>query len=125
LRGLRTLRPIKSVLLDQAVLAGIGNIYADEALFMAGIHPLRPASGLSDDQILGLSQSVPRVLRGAIGRRGTTLRNYRTVADESGENQEHLNVYGRAGRPCLACGSTIEKIRIAGRSSHYCPECQS
>jgi len=125
LRNLQTKRPIKSALLDQAVLAGIGNIYADEALFMAGIHPLRPASGLSDDQILGLSQSVPRVLRGAIGHRGTTLRNYRTVADESGENQEHLNVYGRAGRPCLACGSTIEKIRIAGRSSQYCPECQS
>jgi len=125
LRGLRTRRPIKAVLLDQAVLAGIGNIYADEALFAAGIHPLQPAAGLSDGQKLRLSRSVPCVLRAAIGRRGTTLRNYRTVADESGENQEHLNVYGRAGQPCPACGAAIEKIRIAGRSAHFCPRCQA
>jgi len=124
LRRLKTRRPGKSVLLDQSVLAGIGNIYADEALFAAGIHPLRPASGLSDVQTLRLSQSVPRVLRGAISRRGTTLRNYRTVEDESGENQEHLNVYGRSGQPCPACAAPIERIRISGRSSHFCPRCQ-
>lgn len=124
LRSLRTRRPVKSVLLDQAVLAGIGNIYADEALFMARIHPLRPTSGLHDEEIERLSRSVPRVLRAAIGRRGTTLRNYRTVAGESGENQEHLFTYGRAGLPCFVCGTPIEKIRINGRSSHYCPQCQ-
>jgi formamidopyrimidine-DNA glycosylase len=124
LRTLKTRRPIKSVLLDQSVLAGIGNIYADEALFAAGIHPLRPASGLSDIQILRLSQSVPRVLRGAISRRGTTLRNYRSVDDRTGENQEHLSVYGRYKLPCLVCGTPIERIRISGRSSHYCPRCQ-
>ena len=124
LRGLRTKRPLKSVLLDQAVLAGIGNIYADEALFAAGIHPLRPASALNEKEIERLSRSVPQVLHAAIGRRGTTLRNYRTVAGESGENQGHLSVYGRAGEPCLRCGTAIERIRINGRSAHYCPRCQ-
>ncbi len=124
LRGLRTRRPVKSVLLDQAVLAGIGNIYADEALFLSGIHPLRPASGLSGEEVQRLSRSVPRVLRAAIGRRGTTLRNYRTVAGESGGNQGHLFVYGRRGEPCLHCGTAIARIRIHGRSSHFCPSCQ-
>ena len=124
LKHAQTNRSIKSALLDQTILAGIGNIYADEALFAAGIHPLRPLSGLSDDEILRVSRSAPRVLRAAIGRRGTTLRDYRTVADESGENQEHLQVYGRAGEPCFSCGTPIEKIRISGRSSHYCPRCQ-
>lgn len=124
LRQLQTKRPIKSVLLDQTVLAGIGNIYADEALFASGIHPLTPAAALDPEQQKILAGSVPRILKQALGRRGTTLRNYRTVADESGENQEHLNVYGRTGQPCFACGSAIEKIRIAGRSSHYCPSCQ-
>jgi formamidopyrimidine-DNA glycosylase len=122
--ALKTRRPIKAVLLDQTVLAGIGNIYADEALHLAGIHPLRPASGLNDIEVERLSQSVPRVLRAAIGRRGTTLRNYRTVADRSGENQEYLKVYGRTGQPCLTCGSAIQRIRISGRSSHFCPCCQ-
>ena len=124
LHGLKTARPIKSVLLDQTILAGIGNIYADEALFAAGIHPRRPASGLNDKEIESLSRSVPHVLHAAISRRGTTLRNYRTVEDRSGENQEHLNVYGRAGQSCFTCGTSIEKIRISGRSSHFCPRCQ-
>ena len=124
LHGLKTARPIKSVLLDQTILAGIGNIYADEALFAAGIHPLTAVAALTDGQQVGLARTVPRVLKSAIGRRGTTLRNYRTVADESGENQEHLAVYGRAGLPCFSCGTTIEKVRISGRSSHFCPRCQ-
>jgi len=125
LRGLRTRRPVKSVLLDQAILAGIGNIYADEALFAAGIHPLAPAASLSAAQRRRLASAIPRVLKQAIGRRGTTLRNYRSVDDRTGENQEHLNVYGRAGEPCLACGTPIEKIRISGRSAHFCPRCQN
>ena len=124
LKQLKTNRPIKSALLDQTILAGIGNIYADEALFAARIAPLRFLSSLSDEEIQRLSWSVPRVLRAAIGRKGTTLRNYRTVAGDSGENQEHLFVYGRAGLPCLECGTTIERTRIAGRSAHFCPRCQ-
>jgi formamidopyrimidine-DNA glycosylase len=124
LRRLKTKRPVKSVLLDQAVLAGIGNIYADEALFAAGIHPLRPASGLRVEEIDDLGRCVPRILRAAIRRNGTTLRNYRTVAGEKGRNQEELFVYGRKGEPCFRCGTAIERIRINGRSSHYCPCCQ-
>ncbi len=124
LSGLSTRRPIKTVLLDQSVLAGIGNIYADESLFAARIHPLTPATRLSRGQQRKLCRVVPDVLRCAIARSGTTLRDYRTLADESGENQEHLNVYGRAGQPCFICGTAIEKIRIAGRSAHFCPYCQ-
>lgn len=124
LSGLSTRRPIKSVLLDQAILAGIGNIYADEALFAAGIHPLTPAARLTAEQQLRLSRSVPQVLKSAIRRCGTTLRDYRTVAGRSGENQEYLQVYSRSGQPCFACAAPIEKIRIAGRSSHFCPCCQ-
>ena len=124
LRGLKTRRPIKTVLLDQSVLAGIGNIYADEALFAVGIHPLRPLSSLSDKEILRLSQNTPHVLHAAIVRKGTTLRDYRTVEDENGENQEHLNVYGRAGLPCFVCGTAVEKMRIGGRSAHFCSCCQ-
>lgn len=124
LEGLRTLRPIKSVLLDQAVLAGIGNIYADESLFLAGIHPLIPAARISRAQRLELSRAVPAVLHGAIGRKGTTLRDYRTVAGARGDNEERLLVYGRRGQPCYACGAMIEKIRISGRSAHFCPRCQ-
>ncbi|MCX6557158.1 MAG: DNA-formamidopyrimidine glycosylase [Candidatus Aminicenantes bacterium] len=124
LSGLTTRRPIKSVLLDQAVLAGIGNIYADEALYAAGIRPLAPACRLSGGQKLKLSRAVPKVLRDAIRRNGTTLRDYRTVAGRSGKNQEYLNVYGRAGQPCFTCSASIEKIRISGRSAHFCPQCQ-
>ena len=124
LGGLRTTRAIKTVLLDQTVLSGIGNIYADEALFASRIHPLTPASGLNDAQRHCLASAIPRVLRQAIHRRGTTLRNYRTIEDKSGKNQEHLNVYGRAGLACFSCGTPVEKIRISGRSSHFCPRCQ-
>lgn len=124
LRGLTTRRPLKTVLLDQTFLAGIGNIYADEALHAARIHPLTQACRMKIDQQQKLSRTVPKILRAAIGRSGTTLRDYRTLADESGENQEHLSVYGRAGQPCFNCGNPIEKIRIAGRSAHFCPRCQ-
>jgi len=124
LSGLSTRRPIKTVLLDQTILAGVGNIYADEALYAAGIHPLTPAARLTAEQRLRLSRSVPQVLKSAIRRRGTTLRDYRTLAGRSGENQEYLRVYGRADQPCFTCGAPIEKIRVSGRSSHFCPCCQ-
>jgi formamidopyrimidine-DNA glycosylase len=124
LSGLRTTRAIKTVLLDQTILAGIGNIYADEALHAAGIHPLTPACRLSNGQRSKLSRAVPEVLKAAIRRCGTTLRDYRTVAGRNGENQDYLKVYGRADRPCAACSSPIAKIRIAGRSAHFCPRCQ-
>jgi formamidopyrimidine-DNA glycosylase len=124
LSGLRTRRAIKTVLLDQTILAGIGNIYADEALHAAGIHPLTPVCRLSSGQRQRLSHSVPEVLKAAIRHRGTTLRDYRTVAGGSGDNRGFLMVYGRAGQPCFSCGGRIDKIRIAGRSAHFCPCCQ-
>jgi formamidopyrimidine-DNA glycosylase len=124
LSGLSTRRPVKTVLLDQTILAGVGNIYADEALYAAGIHPLTPACRLDSGQQRKLSRTVPQVLKSAIRRRGTTLRDYRTVAGKSGENQEHLQVYGRTGQPCFICGAPIEKIRVSGRSAHFCPRCQ-
>ncbi len=122
LRGLKTRRPVKSVLLDQSVLAGIGNIYADEALFAAGIHPLTPAAALSAGQQKRLARAVPRILKLAINRRGTTIRDYRSVDDRSGENQEHLSVYGRTGEACFVCGALIERLRISGRSSPFLPQ---
>jgi formamidopyrimidine-DNA glycosylase len=124
LSGLSTRRPIKTVLLDQTILAGIGNIYADESLFAAGIHPLTPVCRLRSGQRQKLSQAVPRVLKNAIRRCGTTLRDYRTVTGRSGENQDYLKVYGRNNQPCFTCGTPIEKIRISGRSAHFCPCCQ-
>jgi formamidopyrimidine-DNA glycosylase len=124
LSGLSTRRPIKTVLLDQTILAGIGNIYADESLFAAGIHPLTPAARLTTEQRLELSRAVPKVLKSAIRRSGTTLRDYRTVAGSSGKNQKYLQVYGRARQPCFACGAPVDKIRISGRSAHFCPCCQ-
>jgi len=124
LSSLSTRRPIKAVLLDQAILAGIGNIYADEALHMARIHPLLPACRLSGGQQKELGKAIPRVLKAAIGRCGTTLRDYRTVAGAKGKNEEHLQVYGRSVQPCFACGAPVERMRIAGRSAHFCPRCQ-
>ncbi len=124
LAGLRTRRPIKTVLLDQAVLAGIGNIYADEALHLARVHPLIPACRLSAGQLKKLSRVVPRVLKGAIARSGTTLRDYRTVTGARGDNEPQLRVYGRSGQPCFVCGAAIERMRIQGRSAHCCPRCQ-
>jgi len=124
LQQLKTTRPIKTVLLDQTILAGIGNIYADESLFRASIHPLTPAARFTAEQRRKLGRAVPLVLKSAIRRCGTTLRDYRTVAGRSGDNQEYLQVYGRAGQPCFACAAPIEKIRISGRSAHFCPSCQ-
>lgn len=124
LAGTRSRRPIKSVLLDQGVLAGVGNIYADEALFHARIHPLTPACNLSSLQLGRLSLALPTVLASAIANRGTTLRDYRQSNRRRGSYQFSLRVYGRAGEGCSACGRAIRRIRIAGRSSHFCPCCQ-
>ena len=124
LQGLKTSRAIKTVLLDQKILAGLGNIYADEALFRSRIHPLTPAKSLKRNQQKRLSLAVPEILKSAIDRKGTTLRDYRTTHNIGGENQNHLYVYGLSGRSCRRCLSSIQKIRISGRSSCFCPSCQ-
>jgi formamidopyrimidine-DNA glycosylase len=122
LRGRRG--AIKAVLLDQTVVAGLGNIYADEALFLAGIHPLRSAAGLAADEIARLHAAIRLVLREAIGNRGTTLRDYRPPYGQAGQHQEHLRVYRQAGQPCPTCGTPIRRIRVGQRSTHFCPCCQ-
>jgi formamidopyrimidine-DNA glycosylase len=116
--------PIKAALLDQRTLAGLGNIYADEALWRARIHPLRPAGELEPEEIRRLHRSIRDVLRGGIARQGATLRDYATPEGERGRMQEEFRAYGREGQPCLRCGTPIEKIRAGGRGTSYCPSCQ-
>src|ERR671937_121530 len=116
--------PIKTVLLDQRRVAGVGNIYADEALWRARIHPLRPAGELDAKEVAALHRGIRAALNAGIVRQGATLSNYRTPDGSRGRMQEEFRVYGRAGEPCDRCGSPIEKIRAAGRGTWYCPSCQ-
>ena len=116
--------PLKSALLDQRRLAGVGNIYADEALWRARLHPLRPAGGLDPAEIAALHRGIRAALKAGIARQGATLSNYRTPDGRKGGMQEEFRVYGREGEPCDRCGAPIEKIRAAGRGTSYCPFCQ-
>jgi formamidopyrimidine-DNA glycosylase len=116
--------PIKAALLDQRTVAGLGNIYVDEALWRARIHPLRSARELEPDELRRLHRGLRDALRRGIARQGATLSNYATPDGESGRMQEEFKVYGRAGEPCLRCGTPIEKVRTAGRGTHFCPACQ-
>jgi len=124
LRGRRT--RLKPFLLDQRRLAGLGNIYADESLFLAGLHPEREARSLTPDEVARLHAAIRRVLAAAIGNRGTSLSDaeYRDAAGEKGRHLEHLAVFRRTGQPCPRCGTAIERIRLGGRSTHFCPRCQ-
>ena len=116
--------PVKAAILDQRRLAGVGNIYADEALWRAQVHPLRPAKELTQTEISALHRGIRAALRAGIARQGATLRDYRTPDGESGGMQHEFKVYGREGEPCERCGTPIEKIRAAGRGTWYCPSCQ-
>ena len=116
--------PVKAALLDQRAAAGMGNIYADEALWRAQIHPLRPAGDLDAHELRRLHKAVREALRAGIARQGTTLRDYRTPDGAEGRMQTALRVYGREGEPCYRCGSLIGKTRAAGRGTWYCPSCQ-
>jgi formamidopyrimidine-DNA glycosylase len=122
LRGRR--RQIKAVLLDQRMLAGLGNIYVDEALWQARVHPLRRACTLDVGEISRLHGAIRDVLWRAIANKGTTFRDYRDPGNEPGQNQPALAVYGRAGQPCLRCGGAILRAVMAGRGTHYCSHCQ-
>jgi formamidopyrimidine-DNA glycosylase len=117
-------RIIKALLLDQTFIAGVGNIYADEALFRAGIHPLRRADSLSDDEIARLYQAIRATLNAGIDHEGASVNWYRKPDGTRGSSQEHFYVYGREGQPCQQCGYPVEKIRVAQRGTHYCPICQ-
>ncbi|MGI9148649.1 MAG: DNA-formamidopyrimidine glycosylase [Chloroflexota bacterium] len=115
---------IKSLLLDQAFVAGIGNLYADEALWEARIHPARSADSLSKAAVRRLAGAIKQVLVLGIQRRGTSFSTYRDADGLAGDNQAFLNVYGRAGEACPRCGAPISRMLIAQRSSHFCPKCQ-
>lgn len=117
-------QPIKSFLLDQRRVAGIGNIYADEALFCARIFPGRPAESLTEAECQRLQASVQKVLQDGLKDGGTTFRDYRNGEGGHGHHQEHLCVYHREGQPCRVCGVRIEKFTLGGRGTHFCPHCQ-
>jgi formamidopyrimidine-DNA glycosylase len=117
-------RAIKTTLLDQSVVAGLGNIYADEALFRAGIHPLRLAATLTPEEIAALHAGIQSALLTGIEHGGTTFGRHRGLYDEQGSNLEHVEVYRHTGQPCVRCGTPIVRIRIAQRSAHFCPHCQ-
>src|SRR5580704_17020500 len=121
-RGRKT--PIKSALLNQKLLRGVGNIYADESLFRAGIRPRRRASTITRDQLAKLLASVKEVLGEAIALGGSSISDYVDADGEEGFFQLQHRVYGREGEPCLVCKTLVKRIVIAGRSSHYCPRCQ-
>jgi formamidopyrimidine-DNA glycosylase len=116
--------PIKSALLNQKLLSGVGNIYADEALFRAGIRPRRRAASLSRDELKQLRSALKRVLNEAIRLGGSSVSDYVDSTGEEGFFQLKHRVYGREGKPCLVCKTPVKRIVIAGRSSHYCPRCQ-
>jgi formamidopyrimidine-DNA glycosylase len=119
-----TARCLKAVLLDQQLVAGVGNIYADESLFEARLHPARAGRSLNAAEAQRLRRALSIVLKRAIARSGTTIRNYVGGSGMTGRYQDEFRVYGRAGQPCRRCQTPIERIRLAGRSTHYCRRCQ-
>jgi len=123
-RGRRA--PVKVALLDQGLVAGLGNIYVSEALFRAGIHPARAAGRIGAGRLAALAPAIRAVLEEAIEAGGSTLRDHRRADGEIGRFQDRFRVYDRAGAPCLGegCGGTVRRIVQAGRSSYYCPRCQ-
>lgn len=118
--------PIKALLLDQGLVAGLGNIYADESLHQARIHPLRPGGRLSEATAARLVEAIRNVLQAAIASGGTTLSDlaYLLPDGQAGDNLESLAVYGREGLPCRSCGSPVRRVVVRARSTHYCPSCQ-
>ena len=117
-------RDVKTMLLDHTVIAGIGNLYADESLFRAGIHPAAPADRLSAEQKRKLFDALQYVLRLSIRECGSSIRNYRDAEGNAGAFQNSFAVYGRAGEKCVRCGSVLKKITIGGRTSTFCEKCQ-
>src|SRR5438445_5727463 len=116
--------PIKAALLDQRTLAGLGNIYVDEALWRARIHPLRPAESLDRTELRRLHRGIRAALEAGIARQGSTLRDYALPDGRSGSMQDEFKVYGRGGEPCDRCGTPIAKSRVGGRGTWFCPACQ-
>jgi formamidopyrimidine-DNA glycosylase len=116
---------IKTLLMDQRKVAGIGNIYSDEILFTAGISPLRVARSLSSHEMKRLYHAIRKVLREGIRKRGSTIRDFRDGLGKPGRYQHYFRVYQRVGQACVTCKTPIERVRLGGRSSHFCPTCQN
>ena len=117
-------RPIKTALLDQSVVAGVGNIYADECLFLAGIAPHVPSGSLSQGQLHRLHEQLVQVLARSVQQGGTSFRDFRDLQGVNGNYGQEAWVYGRTGAPCRRCGGPIQRQVLSGRSSHWCPHCQ-
>jgi formamidopyrimidine-DNA glycosylase len=122
--GDRSSRPIKAALLDQGVVAGIGNIYADESLFLAGLAPQRLVSSLNDGDVQRLWAGIRQCLSESIEAGGSSMRDYVSALGLRGDYLEQARVFGRTGEACPRCGAPIEKTRVAGRGTHWCPRCQ-
>lgn len=119
-----TRRHLKGLLLDQHYIAGLGNIYSDEALFWAGLHPLRVASSLDKKEIERLHQAICQVLKAGLSHGGTSIRDYVDGTGRKGNHQDYLAVYGKKGQPCPRCGKAIETLKVGGRTSYFCSRCQ-
>lgn len=117
-------KPIKSHLLDQSLVAGLGNIYVDEVLFKAKVHPAQTSNQLSTDQVADLRQATIEVLQLGIEKGGSTIRTYKNALGMDGTMQDYLQVYGKTGQACPRCQTEIVKIQLGGRGTHFCPTCQ-
>ncbi len=117
-------KSIKAILLDQKIVAGIGNIYADESLYSAGISPFREARSIKKNELIKLKESIVTVLKKSIGSGGTTFSDFRDLEGKNGNFVLQTNVYRRTGKECHKCGNLIERQKITGRSTHWCPKCQ-
>ena len=117
-------KPIKSLIMDQSVVVGVGNIYAAESLFLSGIHPLTPAYLVDEDKLTLLTHHIKEILARAITQGGSTLRDFTVGGGKTGYFQQTLMVYGRQGESCITCNSPLENVKISGRASVYCPNCQ-
>ena len=117
-------KPIKSALLDQKLVAGLGNIYVDEVLYRAKVHPARLGQSLTAREAKAIRKETIAVLAQAVEKGGSTIRSYSNAFGEDGTMQEEHQVYGKTGQPCLRCGTPIEKIQLGGRGTHFCPHCQ-
>lgn len=120
----KSARPVKNALMDQTLIAGLGNIYVDEILHLAQIHPLTPANRLSAPRVMVLHEAIQTILTRAIEQGGSTIRDYRDSFGNFGGYQRQHRVYGRAGQDCPSCGAAIQRIVLGGRSTHFCAKCQ-
>ena len=120
----KSARAIKTVIMDQSKIAGVGNIYADEALWRARIHPEKPSSKLTDRELKDLYEAISFVLKQGVVDRGTSVDQYLDAHGDEGEHARNLKVFRQNGKPCPRCGTEIKKIRVGGRGTHYCPSCQ-